>query len=136
MAIIRAAIGAAVGVEPTSQARPAAAGAPPQRQFVEVLGEASGASGPRGARTARPSDQKAAPLPETMGIRRTLEGLLAAERRIDALVNAAKGGRTFSAGELLVMQSTVFRYAQTVEIVSRAADRLVGAVKQTLSTQV
>jgi hypothetical protein len=34
------------------------------------------------------------------------------------------------------LQSLVFRYAQTVEIVSRVADRVVGAVKQTLSAQV
>src|SRR5687768_11289506 len=123
MEVKSAAIGGAADVEPSPQERRTAANSPPRRQFVEVLGEASGANRPPGARAARPPDQKAAPLPETLGLRRTIEGLLAAEHRIDALVSAARGGRTFSAGELLAMQSTVFRYAQTVEIVSRAADK-------------
>ena len=136
MEIRKAVIGGPAGVEPRPETRPAAASAPPQRRFIEVLGEASGSSGPPRAHAPRPPDPKAAPPPETMGLRRAIEGLLAAEQRIDALVNAARGGRTFSAGQLLAMQSTVFRYSQTVEIVSRAADKLVGAVKQTLSTQV
>jgi hypothetical protein len=34
------------------------------------------------------------------------------------------------------LQASVFRYSQTVEIVSRATDKIVGAVKQTMSTQV
>jgi hypothetical protein len=34
------------------------------------------------------------------------------------------------------MQATVFRYSQTVEVLSRATDRLVGAVKQAFGTQV
>jgi hypothetical protein len=61
---------------------------------------------------------------------------LAAETKVDALLEAAARGKTFSAAELLALQATVFRYAQTVEVVSRVADRLVGAIKQTMSTQV
>jgi hypothetical protein len=67
-------------------------------------------------------------------------GLLAraadSERAIDGFVRAAASGRTFTPGQLLAVQATVARYGQTVEVVSRAADRLVGAVKQTLGTQV
>jgi hypothetical protein len=51
-------------------------------------------------------------------------------------MRAARAGKTFSPAELLALQTTAFRYSQTVEILSRAADRLVGAVKQTLGTQV
>lgn len=58
------------------------------------------------------------------------------ERAIDGFVRAAASGRTFTPGQLLAAQATVARYAQTVEVVSRATDRLVGAVKQTLGTQV
>jgi hypothetical protein len=66
-----------------------------------------------------------------------LERTLATEAKIDALIaSAATGKKTFSAGELLALQATVFRYSQTVEVISRAADRLVGAIKQTLGTQV
>lgn len=64
------------------------------------------------------------------------ESALRAEQRVDALIAAAGRGRTFSAAELIALQATVFRYSQTIEVISRAADRLVGSVKQTLGTQV
>jgi hypothetical protein len=65
-----------------------------------------------------------------------LERTLRGERQVDALLAAAARGKTFSPSELLALQATVFRYSQTVEVVSRATDKLVGAVKQTLGTQV
>jgi len=58
------------------------------------------------------------------------------EARVDALLDAAARGKTFTPGELIALQATVFRYSQTVEVLSRATDKLVGAVKQTLGTQV
>jgi hypothetical protein len=70
------------------------------------------------------------------GVRRVLERAVTAENRVDSLVRAAAGGKTFSPAELLALQATVFRYSQTVEVVSRVADRLVGAIKQTLGTSV
>jgi hypothetical protein len=69
-------------------------------------------------------------------VRGVLERAVAAERNLDALLAAAARGKTFSPGELLALQATVFRHAQTIEIVSRVADRLVGAVKQVMGTQV
>ena len=65
-----------------------------------------------------------------------LERTLETERQVDALLDAAARGKTFSPAQLLALQATVGRYSQTVEVVSRVADRLVGAVKQTLGTQV
>jgi hypothetical protein len=67
---------------------------------------------------------------------RALTGAAQGEARLDAILEAAARGKTFTPAELLAMQATVFRYSQTVEVVSRATDRLVGAVKQTLGTQV
>lgn len=69
-------------------------------------------------------------------VRAVLERLASAENRLDAVLGAAARGKTFSPAELLALQSGVFRYAQTVEVVSRVADRLVGAVKQTMGTAV
>ena len=66
------------------------------------------------------------PRPRTVG----------GERQVDTLLAAAARGKTFSPAELLALQATVFRYSQAVEIVSRATDKLVGAVKQTMGTQV
>jgi hypothetical protein len=74
--------------------------------------------------------------PSTSPLRATLERAVGTEKQIDALLDAAARGKTFKPGELLAMQATVARYSQTVEVVSRVADRLVGAVKQTMGTQV
>jgi hypothetical protein len=59
-----------------------------------------------------------------------------AERAVDALIAAAARGRTFTPAQLLALQATVARSAQTVEVLSRAADRVVGTVKQTLNAQI
>jgi hypothetical protein len=69
-------------------------------------------------------------------VRSLVQGTLDGERRVDTLLAAAARGKTFSPSELLALQATVFRYSQAVEVVSRASDKLVGAVKQALGTQV
>lgn len=119
------------------------------RSFVEVLAEGRGAGGPapigpaveppagqRPATTtaARPSGN--APPAAARVLRDLAARALGAEKRVDALIAAVAGGKTFSASELLALQATVFRYSQTVEILSRTADRLVGGMKQTLGIQV
>jgi len=76
------------------------------------------------------------PAPAGSPVGALLERTLGAERRVDTLLAAAATGKTFSPSELLALQVTVFRYSQTVEIVSRATDKIVGAVKQTMGTQV
>jgi hypothetical protein len=76
------------------------------------------------------------PMPASTAVRGVLERAVAAERNLDTLLASAARGKTFSPAELLALQATVFRYSQTVEIVSRVADRLVGAVKQVMGTQV
>ena len=112
---------ASVPVEPPTLSPVAPPGGRAPRSFSFVLGE------------------KTAPAAAPAATRAAL-GLLASaadrERAIDGFVRAAAGGRTFTPGQLLAVQATVARYAQTVEVVSRAADRLFGAVKQTLGTQV
>jgi hypothetical protein len=59
-----------------------------------------------------------------------------AEREIDGALKVAASGRTFSPAQLLVLEARVFRYSQAVEVLSRGADRMVGAVRQTMGTQV
>lgn len=115
--------------------------APAARSFVEVLsegvkpqaatapGKPAGAVAPAAA--AQPSRAQAA-----SPIKRILQNAIDSERKLDGILAAASSGRSFSPQELIGMQAEVFRYSQTVELVSRAADRVVGAVKQTLGTQV
>ncbi len=96
--------------------------------FVEVLGEG------RAARSAPTASR--APPPAVQHVRSLVQGALDMEREIDAVLRAARSGKTFSPAELLELQIRTFRYSQAVEVISRAADKLVGAVKQTLGTQV
>jgi hypothetical protein len=103
------------------------------RRFLEVLGEgarAPPATGPPRLAPASPAASAGVPL------RALARGALDAERKIDAVLAAAASGRTFSATQLLAMQIEVFRYSQAVEVISRGVDRVVGAVRQAMSTQV
>ncbi len=59
-----------------------------------------------------------------------------AESKIDAMIDAARRGKNFSPSELLGLQMEVFRYQQTVDVVAKTAEKVVGGIKQTLGTQV
>ena len=118
------------------------------KSFVQVLSEVRrehttkvgpSAFGPPvigGSSVPRPIGGQLTTQPGHDQLRAMAESALRAEKKVDALIAAAGRGRSFSAAELIALQATVFRYSQTVEVISRAADRLVGAVKQTLGTQV
>src|SRR5262245_6286155 len=125
---------------PARGGRPTGANA---RSFVQVMGEGArpppsprAAAPPSAAHAARPTPRAgpAPPAPPGGALRALAAGSLDAERTLDAALRAARTGKTFTPAELLALQATAFRYSQTVEILSRAADRLVGAVKQTLGT--
>jgi len=111
------------------------------RAFVTVLDERIGAP-PSPTPPANAAPVPARPPPATPArtspspVGALLERTLAAENRVDTLLAAAARGKTFSPAELLALQASVFRYSQAVEVVSRATDKLVGAVKQTMGTQV
>jgi hypothetical protein len=110
------------------------------KTFTAVLGERVGSGPAPPAAPAPPRPPAAGPrktaAPAPSPVRALLEKTVGTEQRVDSLLAAAARGRTFSPGELLALQATVFRYSQAVEIVSRATDKLVGAVKQTMGTQV
>ena len=113
---------------------------PSTRSFTAVLDERAGGATPRPAEavsapaTSRPARARRA-VDAARPVRAMLERAIGSEKQIDALLDAAARGKTFKPGELLAMQALVSRYSQTVEVVSRVADRLVGAVKQTMGTQ-
>lgn len=65
-----------------------------------------------------------------------LQDLEQQRKRIDKLLAQAAGGRSFSPQQLLKLQATVYRYGQDLEVLSRVVDKTVGALKQTLNTQV
>jgi len=132
------------GSGPAPLARPEAsagtAGPRRPKTFTEVLDERVGTA-PAGTAAPRlpavkPRQPAAPPAPTPSPARALLEQTIATERRVETLLAGAARGKTFSPGELLALQATVFRYSQAVEIVSRATDKLVGAIKQTMATQV
>jgi hypothetical protein len=112
-----------------------------EKPFASVLVEGK-AAGPQatpivpGRKPAAVPAHPVVPGPPAGPVRAVLQRALGAERQVDALLEAAARGRTFTPAQLLAMQATVARYSQTVEVVSRVADRLVGAIKQTMGTQV
>jgi hypothetical protein len=97
-----------------------------RRATIELVGERAGTqpAGVNAPEAAGPSWQK------------IVQDTSKAESRMDAMIQAARNGKSFSASELLALQVEVFRYSQTVEVISKSSDKLVGAVKQTLGTQV
>jgi hypothetical protein len=66
----------------------------------------------------------------------TLARLSDSQRSVDQLLAAAASGRRFTPAQLLALQAAVCRDAQTVEVVSRTTDRILGAVKQVLNAQI
>src|SRR6478736_517949 len=112
-------------------APPAPRTAAPAKKFTAVLNErALGAPSAVPSRPPKPPASLTRPGPTTSPVRAMLERTVGAEKQVDALLEAAARGKTFTPAQLLAMQATVARYSQTVEVVSRAADRLVGAAKQ------
>jgi hypothetical protein len=102
------------------------------RPSIEMIGEKAGVRpGAHGAPVDPSRDAGASSWKEKLATDTSK-----AESRMDAMIEAARNGKAFSASELLGIQMEVFRYSQTVEVISRSTDKLVGAVKQTLGTQV
>jgi hypothetical protein len=130
-----------IGSTPATANGPAGvAKPPPGRAFGEILGEVAGVrartpeAGPAPPPAAAGPARAAAPGPAHL--RRALVSLVEGERRMDGVIRAALSGRDFSPQELIAIQATVLRHSQEIEVVSRLLDRLTGAVKSTLQTQV
>ena len=66
----------------------------------------------------------------------TLEGVERAQRRLDAVLAAARAGRTFTAQELLGLQAEAYRAIQTVDLATKVVEQGAQSVKQALNAQV
>jgi hypothetical protein len=106
-------------------AAPAAAPAPSpaaKRTFADAL--------------RRRAAHDGAAAPPARAAAAALEDLDRARRRLDAILEAARSGRTFTAQELLGLQASAYRYAQTVDLASKVVESGAQSVKQALHTQV
>jgi hypothetical protein len=115
---------APIGAAPA--ARPVAAVERPQsRSFGAVL-EA------RAAGPSLPPPKESTPSPAL----ETLKAVERAQRRLDAVLEAARRGRTFTAQELLTLQAEAYRCAQTLDVAARAVEHGAQGVKQAVNAQV
>ena len=58
------------------------------------------------------------------------------QRKLERAMKRAMRGDALSAQQLIGLQLQVHKYSIEVEAVSRVVDRLAGAVKQTMQTQI
>lgn len=65
-----------------------------------------------------------------------LRSLEASQARLDRVLQAARGGRTFTAGELLALQSDAYRFTQTLDVAAKLVEHGVQSVKQAVNAQV
>ena len=65
-----------------------------------------------------------------------IEQATKAEKKMDQRLAEVANGKVYSPQELIALQVEAFRYSQSVEVVSRVTDKVVGGIKQILSIQV
>lgn len=75
------------------------------------------------------------PRPEPGPALSALAGVERAQARLEAVLAAARGGRTFTAAELIGLQAEAYRCAQTVDLASKVVEQGAQSVKQALNTQ-
>lgn len=88
------------------------------------------------ARAARPPFPIPKPSPPPGAALETLKAVERAQRRLDAVLEAARRGRTFTAQELLSLQAEAYRCAQTLDVAARAVEHGAQGVKQAVNAQV
>ncbi|ABC80483.1 hypothetical protein [Anaeromyxobacter dehalogenans] len=115
-------------VAPVGAAAPAlpAAAVAPQQSFAKTLEARAGPApaAPPAREPARPTAGAAA-----------LAAVERAQARLDAVLTAARSGRTFTAQELLGLQAEAYRTVQTVDLAAKLVEQGAQAVKQALNTQ-
>ncbi len=70
---------------------------------------------------------------------RPIQALATVERaqaRLDAVLAAARSGKTFTAAELIGLQAEAYRCAQTVDLAAKLVEQGAQSVKQAVNTQV
>lgn len=88
------------------------------------------------AASARPTSRGLPSPPPSALAREALVSIERAQRRLDAVLEAARRGRTFTAAELLALQAQAYRCSQTLDVASRAVEQMAQGVKQAVNTQV
>jgi hypothetical protein len=118
-------------IAPVGAAAPPAAAAPAPRAGFAAALDARLVPRPAGPGPGAASAAAARPHPAAEALA-TVER---AQARLDAVLAAARAGRTFTSAELLALQAEAYRCAQVVDLGAKLAEQGAQAVKQALNTQ-
>jgi hypothetical protein len=107
----------------------AAAATPPPRP-TSAIGQSFGSRLEAQRRAAAPPSPATPPSAAATVVR----AVEAAQARLDAVLTAARSGRTFTAGELLALQAESYRFTQTLDVAAKLVEQGVQGVKQAIQT--
>lgn len=65
-----------------------------------------------------------------------LDHVAAAQKRMDAVLELAQSGKSFTPAELLSLQTQMYRASQELDLAGKVVEKATGGVKQILQTQV
>ena len=65
-----------------------------------------------------------------------IKGVFDDQDRIEKMMGRYMDGADLSQGELLQLQSTIYAYAQKIDLASKVVDKATGGLKQVMNTQV
>lgn len=111
----------------------------PRKNFGEVLKgtvekPVSVPKAPACPTTAQAASSVAKPAKQN--VQAVAEGVAAAQRRLDHVLQLAQSGRSFSPAELIALQGQVYRASQELDLAGKVIEKATGGVKQILQTQV
>lgn len=67
---------------------------------------------------------------------RLIDQVAAAQKRMDAVLELAQSGKSFTPAELIALQSQMYRASQELDLAGKVVEKATGGVKQILQTQV
>lgn len=65
-----------------------------------------------------------------------IDHVAAAQKRMDAVLELAQSGKSFTPAELLSLQTQMYRASQELDLAGKVVEKATGGVKQILQTQV
>ena len=65
-----------------------------------------------------------------------IDHVSAAQKRMDAVLELAQSGKSFTPAELLSLQTQMYRASQELDLAGKVVEKATGGVKQILQTQV
>ena len=67
---------------------------------------------------------------------KVFDGIIQGQVKMQGIINMALSGKQFSPPELIVMQASVYRFSQELELTSKVVEKATSGIKQTMNTQV